>query len=124
MRTATWTKRALLAIGLLAGSASMAFVPSECHAGHRYVTVNGVPLGPQELAIADANAGFALPDGHYWYDVASGYWGAVGGPALGRVAPQAQTQQGWSWRNDSTGNGMIYNPDGGSWQDRVWIDPD
>jgi hypothetical protein len=50
--------------------------------------------------------------------VASRYWG-VSGPALGRVAPQ-----GWSWRNDTTGDGMIYNPDGDSSQDRVWIEPD
>jgi hypothetical protein len=124
MYTPTLTKRALLLAALLAGSVSMALAPSVSHAGHRYVTVNGVPLGLQELAIADANAGFVLPDGDYWYDVGSGYWGAVGGPALGRVAPQAQTQQGWSWRNDSTGNGMIYNPGGGSWQDQIWIDPD
>ena len=23
-----------------------------------------------------------------------------------------------------TVNGMVYNPEGGSWQDRVWIEPD
>jgi hypothetical protein len=124
MHAFSWAKPALLAAGLLAGSGSMAFVPSESGAGHRYVTVNGLVLGPQELAMADANAGFVLPDGHYWYDMASGYWGAVGGPALGRVAAQPQAQQGWSWRNDSNGDGMIYNPDGSSWQDRVRIEPD
>jgi hypothetical protein len=113
----------LLAVALWAAALGLAGTPIESRAGHRYVTVNGFVLETQELAVADASAGFPLPDGHYWYDAASGYWGMVDGP-LGRVVPQTQAQQGWSWRNDSTGSGMVRNPDGGSWQDRVWIDPD
>ena len=104
----------------LVASALGAALPSDALA--RAVIVNGQLLGPQELAVADANAGFYLPDGRYWYDPQSGYWGVEGGPALGRVAPQPQS--GWGYRNDTTGTGMVYNPDGGSWQDRVWIDPD
>jgi len=53
--------------------------------------------------------------------------GSSARPAVGRVPPQLREapapQQGWSWRNDTTGEGMIYNPDGGSWQDRVWVSP-
>jgi len=126
MRANLWIKRALLAVVLLSGSFCVA-MPPQAEAGHRFVTVNGMLLGPQELAIADRNAGFRVPDGHYWYDLQSGYWGPVGGPAVGRVPPQLREapapQQGWSRRNDTTGEGMIYNPEGGSWQDRVWVSP-
>jgi hypothetical protein len=120
-RTSTLTAM-LLAAAVLAGGATQLALPGAAGAAHRAVTVNGILLGPQELALADRAAGFALPDGNYWYDASSGLWGVRGGPALGRVAPAPQ-QQGWSWRNDATGEGMIYNPDGASWQDRVWVSP-
>jgi hypothetical protein len=54
------------------------------------VSVNGQWLAPQQLAEADHAVGFMLPNGHYWYDVASGYWGVVGGPVVGQVAPAAR----------------------------------
>jgi hypothetical protein len=59
------------------------------------VSVNGVWLGPAELAMADGNAGYRVPDGHYWYDVRTGYWGLVGGPALGQVSPAPAAGQSW-----------------------------
>jgi hypothetical protein len=51
----------------------------------RAITVNGQWLTPQQMMIADGNAGFILPNGHYWCDPASGYWGQVGQTAVGRV---------------------------------------
>lgn len=123
MRIAAFCKSTLVTIGFLASMVGLVVMPLTAQAQKRYVTVNGMILGPQELMIADSNAGFPLPNGHYWYDVESGYWGVAGGPPVGRVAP-APSQQGFSYRNDTTGTGMIYNPDGGSWQDRVWIAPD
>ena len=53
----------------------------------RAITVNGQWLTPQQMMIADRNAGFILPNGHYWCDPASGYWGAAGGGPVGRVHP-------------------------------------
>jgi hypothetical protein len=53
----------------------------------RAITVNGQWLTPQQIMIADQNVGFILPNGHYWCDPGSGYWGAVGGNAVGRVHP-------------------------------------
>ena len=67
------------------GVVSLALV-GVAHA-QRAVTVNGHWLTPQQMMIADRNAGFILPNGHYWCDPASGYWGAVGGNAAGRVHP-------------------------------------
>jgi hypothetical protein len=70
---------------LLAFSACfIAPLPAEAQ---RTVSVNGYWLTPQELLLADRNAGFALPNGHYWCDPASGFWGHVGGTAIGRVDP-------------------------------------
>jgi hypothetical protein len=65
-------------------------VPQAAGAGQRMVTVNGVVLGPRDLALADASVGFRVPDGRYWYDAPSGYWGVLGGPVLGRLPPQPQ----------------------------------
>jgi hypothetical protein len=53
----------------------------------RAININGYWLSPQEMAIADRNAGFVLPNGYYWCDPSSGYWGAVGSGAAGRVNP-------------------------------------
>ena len=72
----------------------LAAVPA-VDAAPRLVTVNGVWLGPAELAQADRNAGFRVPDGHYWYDPASGLWGLVGGPPVGRVPPGAGGGSSW-----------------------------
>ncbi len=123
MRIAAFFRHTLVTIGFLASLVGLVVMPLTAQAQKRYVTVNGMILGPQELMVADANAGFPLPNGHYWFDVESGFWGVVGGPAVGRVAP-AQSQRGFSYRNDTTGTGMIYNPDGATWQDQVWIAPD
>jgi hypothetical protein len=53
----------------------------------RAITVNGYWLTPQQMLLADRNAGFALPNGHYWCDPSTGYWGAAGAGAAGRIHP-------------------------------------
>ncbi len=53
----------------------------------RAMTVNGNWLSPQDMMRADRNAGFVLPNGHYWCDPGTGYWGVVGQGAWGRVHP-------------------------------------
>jgi hypothetical protein len=53
----------LVGVGLGAGAAL---------AQQRPITVNGVWLTPEQAALADRNAGFRLPDGHYWLDLDSG----------------------------------------------------
>jgi len=80
--------RRIFAAGLLAVACAVAATPASAgHLGGRYITVNGQPLNPRQMAEADWNVGLRLPNGHYWWDPNTGYWGVVGGPALGRVAP-------------------------------------
>ena len=71
-------------VALVLAFAIAAAVPA--HAEQRMVSVNGVWLGPTELALADRNAGYRVPNGYHWYDVPSGYWGLVGGPVLDRLS--------------------------------------
>jgi len=124
MRLPVFARGALVALALL-GVAAGAAVPTPATAQQRMVTVNGVLLGPQQLAVADRAAGFRLPTGHYWLDHQSGYWGVVGGPAVGRVPPQPrQGGGGGSHRNGNVGVGAVTNPDGATWKDQVWIDWD
>lgn len=122
MRPCTFVRNGFLALGLVVAATAI----TAAEAQQRLVTVNGVVLGPQELAVADRAAGFRLPSGHYWLDHQSGYWGVVGGPAVGRVPPQLLQGggQGGSHRNSNVGVGAITNPDGATWQDQVWIDWD
>ena len=82
----------------------------------RAVTVNGQWLTPQQMMIADQNAGFLLPNGHYWCDPTSGYWGAVGGNAAGRVhpsqCPALPNQAGSGQSNIHRGSGGTTGGDG------------
>ena len=55
----------------------------------RQVVVNGLMLSAAEITRADKEAGLHLPNGQYWLDASSGYWGEVGGPARGRVSAEA-----------------------------------
>ena len=122
MTAGRFVKQAFLALGLVVAATNV--TPAE--AQQRMITVNGVLLGPQEIAVADRAAGLRLPNGHYWLDHQSGYWGVVGGPAVGRVPPQLLqgSSQGGSHRNSNVGVGAITNPNGATWQDQVWIDWD
>ena len=106
----------------------------------RMVIVNGVRLNPAEIGTAEQATGYQLPNGYYWYDEASGYWGVVGGAAIGRVAGAYTQDSGVysqgsgvgenysdgssAYRNPNTGAGIIIDPNaGGDWRDRVWISP-
>jgi hypothetical protein len=98
-----------------------------------YVTVNGVRMSPDQIRAIEQSLGIRAQSGHYWYNAASGYWGIVGGPALGRVQSQTgggnsgyQGSQGggtfrnysdgsWGYRNPNTGTGMISDGQGGVW---------
>ena len=73
--------RVVLALG------AICLLPAGAAHAQRAITVNGQWLTPQQMMIADRNVGFILPNGHYWCDPASGYWGALGGQAAGRVHP-------------------------------------
>jgi hypothetical protein len=71
---------------LSAGAICLAVALSGQAFAQRAVNVNGQWLGPAELAVADAAAGFELPDGFYWYDPRSCTWGVLGNQRpLGRV---------------------------------------
>lgn len=98
----------LTLVGLVTAVTLAAALPG--HAGQRRVSVNGVWLGPADQALADRNAGYRVPDGYYWYDPASGYWGLLGGPALGWVPPAAS--QGRSGGTYHAGPGGYTGSDG------------
>jgi hypothetical protein len=58
-------------------AAALATAPSSAQS-YRAVNVNGRWLNGQELADADAIAGFRLPNGFYWYNPGACAWGVVG----------------------------------------------
>ncbi len=117
---------ALVFIGLTGGSV-------QAYHDTRVVIVNGARLSPAEIVYAEQATGYRLPSGYYWYDEASGYWGVVGGPAVGRVAGTYAQGSGVgetygdgssAYRNPNTGTGIITNPNGGGdWRDQVWVSP-
>lgn len=49
----------------------------------RNVFVNGKQLNQLEIYQLEQLHGEFIPDGNYWLDYNSGYWGYVGGPAQG-----------------------------------------
>jgi hypothetical protein len=77
--------RSLAGIAILA-TVTMLLAPQPAEA-QRAVTVNGHWLSPPQIQQADRNAGYKLPNGHYWCDPATGLWGAFGQP--GRVVVSA-----------------------------------
>ena len=90
----------LIGLGLGAGAAS---------AQQRMITVNGAWLTPEQAALADRNAGFRLPNGHYWLDWNSGLWGVVNGPVVGRLTPEQLAASGGASSGSGGGGG------GGDW---------
>lgn len=114
--------------------AGLTGAPAQADHDSRVVIVNGARLSPAEILYAEQATGYQLPSGFYWYDAASGYWGVVGGPAVGRVSNTYAQGSGVgenysdgssAYRNPNTGTGIITNPNGGGdWRDQVWISPD
>ena len=66
------------------------------------VSVNGLVLDQQTRNVMAQTYG-PVPDGDYWYDQASGLWGAKDGPGLGRIMPGLQF--GALLRADASGGG-------------------
>jgi len=57
--------------------------PAQAAAPRARVIVNGHAYSASELE----GVGRSVEPGTYWYDAAAGFWGHVGGPAEGQVAP-------------------------------------
>lgn len=80
--------RRIFAAGLLAMTYVVCAAPAYAnHPGTRYITINGQRLNHEQVVQADRNVGYRLRDGHYWWNLHTGYWGVVGGPPLGHVPP-------------------------------------
>lgn len=74
---------ALLAVAIVAMTATLAPVAAQTG----YVTINGVLIHP-----LDAYA-LGIPDGDYWYDPVTGYYGYINGPAIGQVGTAAPASE-------------------------------
>ena len=59
-------------------------------------------LTPDEIHYVEQVTGVRIRSGFYWYDAASGYWGVVNGPVVGRVAPQGGQGGSGVWSQGST----------------------
>jgi len=77
------------------------------------VFVNNQRLTPEEIHYVEQATGMRLVSGYYWYDAASGYWGVVNGPVVGRVAPQGGQASSGIWSQGST-VGESYSGGGGA----------
>jgi hypothetical protein len=66
----------------------------------RAVNVNGQWLTPQQVAEADRIAGFALPNGYYWWDPQACAWGVVGNSSPVGPAPCGRSAAGGGGRMD------------------------
>lgn len=108
--------RCLFAVVMLA-VASVASAPAFAnHTGGRYITINSERLSDQQIVQADRNVGFRLPNGHYWWDLRTGFWGVVGGPPLGFVSPALSgggSQQGGGGRANGRHFNTLIDPSGG-----------
>lgn len=65
------------------GIALILFSDAHAYDGGRSVFVNGRQLSQLEITQLEQQHGDYIPDGNYWLDYNSGYWGYVGGPAQG-----------------------------------------
>jgi hypothetical protein len=98
----------LAGIAILA-TVTMLLAPQPAEA-QRAVTVNGHWLSPPQIQQADRNAGYKLPNGHYWCDPSTGLWGAFGQRAWGRVHPSQCPPPAGS----AGGNGYVRRGPGGN----------
>ena len=51
------------------------------------VTVNDVPISPENIQALERNYHVRIMEGDYWYDRSTGAWGYRGGPAMGLIQP-------------------------------------
>lgn len=87
------------------------------------IYVNGARLTPSQIHQAEQMVGMRLPSGYYWYNANTGYWGLVGGPALGRIpgiwsqgntVTESYPNGGAASRNSNVGIGIITDGQGGA----------
>jgi hypothetical protein len=102
MNANTRRKSSILYASLLA--LLLGFGSSASNAYHDTLTVfvNGQQLTPDEIHYVEQVTGVRIRSGFYWYDAASGYWGVVNGPVVGRVAPQGGQGGSDVWSQGST----------------------
>ncbi len=85
--------------------AACGLAPLEAAAqGGRRISINGVWQTPAQIQQAERAAGVRLPDGHYWYDAGSGFWGQLGGPPLGRVQGARRGDAGGRYAGGDVGS--------------------
>ncbi len=71
----------ILIFGFLLMCASSALAHDESL--YENVNVNGIELNGFEVFALEQATGKDIPNGNYWYEMATGKWGYVGGPAEG-----------------------------------------
>ena len=72
-----------LVMGLLLMTA-VSVVASE-KAEYDDVFINGYKLGFFEQLALEDHINQDIPDGNYWFEIETGLWGPVGGPAIGHI---------------------------------------
>ena len=102
MNTNTRRRTSIIYTSLLA--LLLGFASSASYAYHDtlVVFINGQRLTPEEIHYVERVTGTQARSGYYWYDAASGYWGVVNGPVIGRVAPQGGQGGSGVWSQGST----------------------
>jgi hypothetical protein len=71
------------------------------------ILVNHVKLANEVISKLEANYKTSINEGSYWYDNFSGYWGIMGGPARGQIAPGLKLG-GVLQSNASNGNTGVF----------------
>lgn len=71
----------VLILGAFLVCTSSAFAQDET--SYENVNVNGIVLNGFEVFALEQATGLDIPNGNYWYDMATDQWGYEGGPAEG-----------------------------------------
>ncbi len=72
-----------LVMGLFLMTALPAAASEEAH--YEDVYFNGYKLGFFEQLALEDHINQDIPDGNYWFEIETGLWGPVGGPAIGHI---------------------------------------
>lgn len=81
------TSKIIGALALVMGLFLMTALPAVAAEKTQYddVFINGYKLGFFEQMALEDHIDRDIADGNYWFDVDTGMWGPVGGPAIGRI---------------------------------------